>query len=209
MSTFQKSRTGLAETMHRLYQRGLISGVGGNASVLISSENNILITPSGYFKGGIAEGDLVRVTLDGKVVGPGQPSSELPTHIECYRLRKEIGAVVHAHPPAAVALASATGTIPSITPEQTVLVGRVEIVNFSPPGELGAKAVSSSLKRANVVGIRNHGFFALGKDLHEAASRLEVLEEAAKIYLAMSQLGKISSLSEKEVREIREFYSKE
>jgi L-fuculose-phosphate aldolase len=209
MSAFKETRNELAAAMHRLYQRGLISGVGGNASVLVSSENNILITPSGYFKGGIAEGDLVRVTLDGKVVGPGQPSSELPTHIECYRLRKEIGAVVHAHPPIAVALASATGAIPSITPEQTVLVGNVEIVNFSPPGKLGAEAVSSSLKRANVVGIRNHGFFALGKDLHEAASRLEVLEEAAKIYLAMNQLGKISALSEEEVRKVRELYLKE
>ena len=71
----------LAHTIRRLYERGLVSGVGGNASVLLPSKRQILITPAGYFKGGVAEGDLVRVSLEGNVVGKGKPSSELPTHL--------------------------------------------------------------------------------------------------------------------------------
>ena len=94
----------LAHTIRRLYERGLVSGVGGNASVLLKSRKQILITPAGYFKGGVAEGDLVRVSLQGKIIGKGRPSSELATHLEAYRLRRDVRAVVHGHPPAAVAL---------------------------------------------------------------------------------------------------------
>jgi L-fuculose-phosphate aldolase len=196
----------LAHTIRRLYERGLVSGVGGNASVLLPSGNEILITPSKYFKGGVAEGDLVRVSLQGKVVSKGNPSSELATHLEAYRLRKDVKAVVHGHPPTAVALITAGVSIPVMTPEHAVMVRCLKVVGFAPPGEAGAKAVRGALKLCDVVGIRNHGFFSLGSDLHEAASRLEVLEESAKIYLAGKQVGGVSGLGREALRKIREGY---
>jgi L-fuculose-phosphate aldolase len=199
----------LARTIRRLYERGLISGVGGNASVLLPSKRQILITPAGYFKGGLAEGDLVRVSLEGKVIGKGKPSSELPTHLAAYRVRKDVEAVVHGHPPTAVALVTAGVTIPSMTPEHAVMIERLEVVGFAAPGEAGARAVEESLKGCDVVGIRNHGFFSLGADLHEAASRLEVLEESAKIYLAGQQAGGVSGLREGDLEKVREAYGRE
>ncbi len=199
----------LARTIRRLYERGLVSGVGGNASVLLPSKRQMLITPAGYFKGGVAEGDLVRVSLEGKVIGKGRPSSELPTHLAAYRVRKDVRVVVHAHPPTAVALVSAGTTVPSMTPEHAVLVKRLEVVGFAAPGEAGARAVEESLRRCDVVGIRNHGFFSLGVDLHEAASRLEVLEESAKIYLAGLQVGGVSGLREEDLEKVREAYGRE
>jgi L-fuculose-phosphate aldolase len=199
----------LAHAIRRLYERGLVSGVGGNASVLLPSRKQILITPAGYFKGGVAEGDLVRVSLEGKTLGKGKPSSELPTHLAAYRVRKDIGAVVHGHPPTAVALITVGVTIPTMTPEHAVMVKRLEVVDFAVPGREGAAAVEGSLKRCDVVGIRNHGFFSLGLDLHEAASRLEVLEESAKIYLAGRQVGGVSGLAEEDLSRIREAYGRE
>jgi L-fuculose-phosphate aldolase len=199
----------LAHTIRRLYERGLVSGVGGNASVLLPSGEQILITPSKYFKGGVAEGDLVRVSLQGNVISNGRPSSELATHLEAYRLRKDVRAVVHGHPPTAVALITAGVSIPVMTPEHAVMIRRLSVVDFAPPGEAGAKAVRGSLKRCDVVGIRNHGFFSLGSDLHEAASRLEVLEESAKIYTVGQQVGSVSGLGREVLREIREGYVQE
>jgi len=209
MNETEKLEHVLAHTIRRLYERGLVSGVGGNASVLLPSVRDILITPAGYFKGGVAEGDLVRVSLDGKVVGRGSPSSELPTHLKAYRLRKDVKAVVHGHPPSAVAMVTAGVPIPTMTPEHSVMVRRLEVVGFAVPGEAGARAVSGALKVCDVVGIKNHGFFALGKDLHEAASRLEVLEESAKIYLAGLQLGGVSGLRKGDVSKIRSAYGHE
>jgi len=196
----------LAHTIRRLYERGLVSGVGGNASVLLGSKKQILITPAGYFKGGVAEGDLVRVSLRGQVIGKGTPSSELPTHLEAYRLRKDVRAVVHGHPPTAVALVTAGVKIPVMTPEHAALVRNLEVVGFALPGEQGARAVSASLMTCDVVGIRNHGFFSLGSDLHEAASRLEVIEESAKIYLAGLRVGGLRGIGKADVRKIRESY---
>ena len=128
-------------------------------------------------------GTPVKVSLDGKVLGKGKPSSELATHLTVYEVRKDVEAVVHGHPPAAVALITAGVTIPSMTPEHAVMVRRLEVVDFAVPGEAGAAAVKESLKTCDVVGIRNHGFFSLGPDLHEATSRLEVIEESSRIYL--------------------------
>jgi L-fuculose-phosphate aldolase len=199
----------LARTIRRLYERGLVSGVGGNASVLLPSKRQMLITPSGYFKGGLAEGDLVRVSLEGKVVGKGNPSSELPTHLAAYRVRKDVAAVVHGHPPTAVALVTAGITVPSMTPEHAVMIKRLEVVGFAVPGEAGARAIEEPLKRCDLVGIRNHGFFSLGVDLHEAASRLEVLEESAKIYLAGLQAGGVLGLGEEDLERVREAYGRE
>jgi L-fuculose-phosphate aldolase len=199
----------LAHTIRRLYGRGLVSGVGGNASVLLPSGMQILITPAGYFKGGVAAGDLVRVSLGGEVFGRGRPSSELATHLEVYGLRKDVKAVVHAHPPTAVALMTAGVPIPVMTPEHAVMVRSLEVVDFATPGREGASAVREQVKRCDVVGIRNHGFFSLGSDLHEAASRLEVLEESAKIFLSGQQAGGISGLTEEEIRKIRSSYKHE
>jgi L-fuculose-phosphate aldolase len=217
MSKLERLESDLARTIRRLYERGLVSGVGGNASVILPSKREILITPTGYFKGGVAEGDLLRVSLEGKkekrkkkVIGKGKPSSELPTHLAAYRVRKDVGAVVHGHPPTAVALITAGVTVPSMTPEHAVMIRRLEVVGFAIPGEAGARAVEDSLKRCDVVGIVNHGFFSLGPDLHEAASRLEVLEESAKIYLAGRQAGGgVSGLRKEELERVRAVYGRE
>ena len=196
----------VARAIRRLYERGLVSGVGGNASVLLPSGNQILITPAGYFKGGVAEGDLVRVSLRGKVFGKGRPSSELATHLEVYRLRKDVKAVVHAHPPTAVALMTAGVPVPVMTPEHAVMITSLDAVDFATPGKEGASAVEDLVKRCDVVGIRNHGFFSLGSDLHEAASKLEVLEESAKIFLAGQTVGGVLGLTEEEIRRVRSSY---
>ena len=209
MDNISRLKAELARTIRRLYGRGLVSGVGGNASVILPSRKEILITPAGYFKGGVAEGDLVRVSLGGKVVGRGKPSSELATHLTAYRLRGDVNAVVHGHPPTAVALITAGVPIPTMTPEHAVMIKNLEVVGFAAPGEAGAKAVKESLKRCDVVGIRNHGFFSLGEDLHTAASRLEVLEESARIYLAGRQVGGVPGLQEEDLRKIRRAYSHE
>ncbi|MDG6937752.1 MAG: class II aldolase/adducin family protein [Nitrososphaerota archaeon] len=199
----------LARTIRRMYERGLVSGVGGNASALLDAKDQILITPAGYFKGGVARGDLVRVRLGGKVVGRGRPSSELPTHLAAYRAREDVNAVVHGHPPNAVGLISAGMKVPVMTPEHAVMIRQMEVVDYAVPGEDCARAIATQLKRCDVVGIKNHGFFSMGRDLHEAASRLEVLEESAKIYLAGRLVGGAPGLGDDGVKKTREAYGRE
>jgi len=44
------ARQTLADVMKKLYSRGLISVYGGNASMVLSDDNALLITPSGFNK---------------------------------------------------------------------------------------------------------------------------------------------------------------
>jgi len=200
----------LAHTIRRLYNRGLVSGVGGNASVILPNRKEIIITPSGYFKGGVEKGDVLRVSIEGKVLQKGRPSSDLPTHLAVYRARHDVDAVVHGHPPIAVAMITSGIDIPAMTPEHSVLIKSIRVIDFAPPGAECAKAISEVLdEETDVIGVKNHGFFALGKDLHDAASKIEVLEETAKIYAAMRQFGRISYLSNNEIERIRKVYEKE
>jgi L-fuculose-phosphate aldolase len=209
MRKIQALEDSLAHTIRRLYSRGLVSGVGGNASVILPGRKRLVITPSGYFKGGVESGDLVTVTLSGRIIGAGRPSSDLPTHLAIYRLRKDVNAVVHGHPPSAVAMMTAGIDLPTLTPEHAVLVRSVQVVDFVPPGKEGAEAISRVIDgKTDLVGVRNHGFFALGKDLHDAASKIEVIEESSKIYLGMRQLGRVSQLDEDQVARIRRVYRK-
>jgi L-fuculose-phosphate aldolase len=199
----------LAHTIRRLYNRGLVSGVGGNASVILKGRKEIIITPSGYFKGGVEKGDVLKVSIEGKLLQNGNPSSDLPTHLTVYRAREDVNAVVHGHPPIAVAMITAGIDIPAMTPEHSVLIRDIRVIDFAPPGEECAKAISAVLdKDTDVIGVKNHGFFALGKDLHDAASKIEVIEETAKIYTAMRQFGRISALSKSEIERIRKVYAK-
>ena len=209
MDEIESLKEDIARTIRRLYERGLVSGVGGNASARVRTKNQILVTPAGYFKGGVARGDLVRVNLEGEVIGGGRPSSELPTHLAAYRAREDVNAVVHGHPPSAVGLVSAGIVIPIMTPEHAIMIRRIEVVEFVVPGEDCARAIATELKRCDVVGIKNHGFFSMGRDLHEAASRLEVLEESSKIYLAGQAVGGAPGLREEALKRTREAYGRE
>jgi len=203
MRTYMGLERDLAHTIRRLYDRGLVSGVGGNASIILPDRNVILITPSGFFKGGVAEGDIVKVSIDGEIKGTGLPSTELATHLTVYRVREDVNAVVHAHPPTAVGLVTVGIQIPIMTPEQAVLIRKTDVVDFVAPGQEGARAIRRSLEHCDLVGIKNHGFFSLGPDLHTAASRLEVIEESAKIFEIALRFGKAEGLNVNDISKIR------
>lgn len=204
------SREVVAEEVVRvvsaLHMRGFISSVGGNVSARLD-ERRVLITPSGALKFTLAPEDLVEVDLEGRVVRGGTPSSELPVHLAIYRAREDVGAIVHAHPPYTV---SASVVLPTpfleglrLTPESVVHVGRVRVLGFATPGEGSAKLVGDASREADLVVVRNHGVFSLGRGPWEAYVRLEVFEENARLLFtalllraALAGLGGVRDLEE-------------
>ncbi|HEX9439758.1 MAG TPA: class II aldolase/adducin family protein, partial [Roseiflexaceae bacterium] len=86
-----------------LYDRGLIVAGDGNISARMSDEL-VITTPAGACKGMLEPEDMVVVDLEGRVRGGvRKPSSELQMHLAVYQNRPDARAVVHAHPPTAVA----------------------------------------------------------------------------------------------------------
>ena len=99
------ARKDLVTFGRRLYEKGFVASTDGNLSARLP-EGGFLTTPTGLPKGELSEALIASLDAEGRPVA-GKPSSEWPMHMAIYRARPDVGAVVHAHPPFATALACA------------------------------------------------------------------------------------------------------
>ena len=84
---------------------GLCKNKSGNVSVLDPESAYVLITPSGVSREVLTPDMVSVVDFDLNVIEGGKPSSETLMHIECYKARPDIRAIVHSHPKMASAFA--------------------------------------------------------------------------------------------------------
>ena len=189
----------------RLVEKGLVRGAGGNIS--LREGNSVYLSPSGFPLDEIKPEQYVKVNLKtGQVQKESLlPSCEMFLHLSCYRVRDDIGAVAHVHPPFSIGLGCAGLTLKALSPEFVISLGeRVPLIPYFTPGsEILAGKVSQVLKNHSAVLLQNHGLVAVGKDLHQACLRAEIIEEAAKIYFVSHLLGKVRFLTKREMRDIK------
>lgn len=191
----------LVEIMNRIYKYGMTTTSGGNLS--IRDENgDIWITPSGIDKGSLTRADIMQVKPDGTVIGPHRPSVELPIHSNIYRLRPDVHAVVHAHPPAMVAFSLAR-KVPNtrLIPEVHQLCGDVAIVGYNPPGvnELGAEVAEKFGQGFNSAIMVNHGVVCGAKDMSAAFMAFEAITTGGRAELDALKLGMPRTLTDEEL----------
>jgi L-fuculose-phosphate aldolase len=174
-----------------LYDRALIVAGDGNISVRIAPDL-LLTTPSGACKGMLEPEDMVVVDLEGRVQGEGRrPSSELLMHLAVYAARPDVQAVVHAHPPIAVACTLAGVRMDEcVLPEAIITLGAVPTAAFSMTGthEM-CDAIAPFLPFHNAILLTHHGALTVGATLMQAFHRMEQVEHSAKILMAAQQLG--------------------
>ena len=183
----------LVAAARRLHARGLLAGAEGNLSCRLS-DGSVLITAAGADKGALTGEGLVRVAADGALLAApagARASSELGMHLALYAQRPDVMAVVHAHPPAATAFATAGVPLPDdVLPEIPVLLGPVALVPYGRPGTAAlAQAMAPFLPGHHAFLLANHGATTVGTTLHQALLRMESLEQAARILLAARMLG--------------------
>jgi L-fuculose-phosphate aldolase len=195
----------ICEAGRRLLEAGLVAGTEGNISARLSAER-VLVTPAGRAKGSLEPLDIVEVDLAGRVArGMERPTSELAMHLAILVARPDIGAVVHAHPPAATGFAAAGRTLPpDVLPELITEVGPVGLVPYGMPGtdEL-AEAIAPIARNHDALLLSNHGAVTLGRSLSEALNRMGSLEQAARIVLAARSLGGERRLAALDVERLR------
>jgi len=167
------------------------AALAGNISARVDADH-LLCTRHGADKGAMTPDDIVLCDMDGnKIGGSGAPTSELTMHRAAYRGRPDIRAVVHAHPPTATAFAAASVALDELMlPEMIVLLGSVALVPYATPGtdEL-AKQLEPFFPAHDGFLLENHGALTVGRDVREAALRMELLEHNARITLAVRQIG--------------------
>ncbi|HWP62835.1 MAG TPA: class II aldolase/adducin family protein [Candidatus Binatia bacterium] len=194
------ARTALVAACARLAAHGLIVATEGNASVRLDG-TDILVTPAGRRKDALGPADLVVVGL---VPDPARdaavrprPTSDLAVHRAIYRACPDVRAVVHAHPPAALALTLAgEAPDPSLLPETATLLGALPVVPFAPPGsdELAERiattlAGASSERPARAVLLERHGVVAVGASVEDALDRLELADLLCRVWRDARLLG--------------------
>ncbi len=173
----------------RLHERGFVAATDGNVSARLG-EKGFLVTPTGLPKEELRE-EVVTVLDGGGMPVSGKPSSEWPMHLAIYRARPDVGAVVHAHPPFATALACSGHAIdrPFLS-EAVVSLGTVPLVPFELPStEELADRVAITLTDHDAVLMANHGAVTVGQDVRTAYYRMETLEQTARIFLYAELLG--------------------
>ncbi len=206
MKTEQQHRDEIVRFGKMLHQTGLVAATDGNLSVRLEN-GNILSTPTLMSKGLMEAQDLVIVDARGeKVHGSRGVSSEIAMHLLIYRLRPDVGAVVHAHPPTATGYAAAGIALDrALCSEIIVTLGSVPLANYETPGtqEL-AEALSPLLAEHDAILMANHGVVTCGADLLTAYMNMETVEHFAKIALVTHMLGKQQTLSDQHVDKLRE-----
>lgn len=191
MEQYRGIREEICEVCHLLYSRGYAVSNDGNVSVRVAPDR-ILITPSGVGKGRITPDMLVLCDLDGNVLeGDRHPSSESRMHQMIYREREDVMSVVHAHPPVSTAFAICRRPLKERYLAEMILgLGEVPVTEFA---MLSTDEVPDSIRPFvhdhNAVLLANHGSLAWGQSLWSAFDRLEVVEQTAKVYLYVDQIG--------------------
>ncbi|MCX8167549.1 MAG: class II aldolase/adducin family protein [Ignisphaera sp.] len=189
----EQIKNDICKVMRNLFNRGLISALGGNVSARIPNSKEFWITPSGIFKGELTLDDLVKLDLEGNVVeGFGRPSIEWPVHAAIYRVRPDVNAVVHAHNPVTLGLALAGISLRPITVEAVMVLRRIEVVPFAFPGtdQLAKLVAEKAALGTRALILQNHGIIAMGANLYEAEAVAETLEEVAMAQFVAMVLGR-------------------
>lgn len=206
----QNLRQEIVQIGRLMYEKGFIAASDGNVSARIGHDR-LLITPSGLHKGLLEPEQLLIVDMDGEVKGPRttvnrrlKPTSELPMHLEAYRQRPDIDAVVHAHPPITIALSIAGIPMADcLLPEVIVFLGIIPTTEYATPsGKENVRAIHDFIKHHDGIVLKRHGSLTVGDSPMQAFMRLETMEQQARIRFMLAQLGTHNPMPAEEVRKL-------
>ena len=206
MTAESSLRADIVEIGRRMYARGYTASNDGNISVRLGADR-LLMTPKSVCKGFMTPDMMCITDLDGrKLQGERDPSSEILMHLEVYRQRPDVQAVVHAHPP--IATGFAVAGIPldrAVLAEVLTTLGSVPIAEYATPStrEL-PEAVKKYIKAHDGMLLANHGALTVGGDLYSAYYKMETVEHFAKISLVARLLGRENLISREEVMRLQE-----
>ena len=194
-------RADIVEVGRRLYARGYTASNDGNISVRLD-DHRLMMTPTNVCKGFMSPDMMCITDLEGrKIAGDRNPSSEMKMHLEVYRQRPEVRAVVHAHPP--IATGFAVAGIPldrAVLAEVVTTLGSVPIAEYATPSTTELpESVRKYVKAHDGMLLANHGALTLGPDVFAAYFKMETIEHFAKISLVARMLGGERLLSREEV----------
>jgi L-fuculose-phosphate aldolase len=210
MKTDWEARREIVLCGEKVYRKGLVAAMDGNISVRMFPDR-LMITSSGSCLGALNVEELSYVDMNGQLLaGNVKPSSELPMHIEIFKKRPDVHAIIHAHPPLATAFTIAGKSLSQpVLPEVFVMFGKIPVAPYAPPSTPeSVQAISDCIDKHDLILLDHHGAVAVGKSLDDAFHKMEKLEHTASTLLAAEQLGEIKPLSSADVDKLRQLFRK-
>ncbi|MCO4770991.1 MAG: class II aldolase/adducin family protein [Deltaproteobacteria bacterium] len=187
----------IVRASHALHARAWVANHDGNVSVRLT-DDQLMVTPTATGKGDVTEAGLAITCMEGKrVEGQAKPPSEFLLHVfGCYRVRDDVHAVVHAHPPHATALACAGIPIRVFLAEAVVSIGAdIPLTRLAPPsGKAGAEPIAELIGSYDALLLAQHGVITVGRDVEQAMLRMELVEHLARIWTLAQPLGGVKAL---------------
>ena len=210
---YMETREVMCDICHKMWQLGGVAANDGNLSVKLP-DGNFLATPTGISKSFITPEKLVIINPEGEVlqaIDGYRPSSEIKMHLRCYKVRDDVGAVLHAHPPTATGYAVAHIPLDRYTMIETVAaIGSIPVTPYGTPSTYEVPdAIAPYLQEHDVLLLANHGALTVGADAITAYYRMETLELFAKISLTAHLLGGEKEISRENIDkliELRKYY---
>jgi L-fuculose-phosphate aldolase len=202
----EQIRADIVEVGRRLYARAYIASNDGNISARLDT-GRIVTTPKGVSKGFMTPDMMVVTDYAGtKLTGERDPSSELPMHLEIYRSRPDINAVVHAHPPTATGFAVAGIPLTrAVLAEVVTTLGSIPIAEYGTPSTAELpEAIRKYIKAHDGLLLANHGAVTCCRTVLSAYYKMETIEHFARISLVARILGREHLLSRGEVERLQD-----
>ncbi|HWT83546.1 MAG TPA: class II aldolase/adducin family protein, partial [Candidatus Methylomirabilis sp.] len=91
-------------------------------------DDHVFITRTGSILGLLESEDVLKTPLNPKKPRHPRASMELPAHLAIYAAT-DVGAIVHAHPPSAIALSFVTDCIVPVDSEGAILLREVPVIH--------------------------------------------------------------------------------
>lgn len=205
------ARTAIVEGALELERIGLNHGSAGNLSMRVGER--ALVTPSGVPARELRPQLIAAMPLadaTGAFEGPLPPSSEWRFHLDIYRARPDVHAIVHMHSTYATTLAALRREIPAVHYMIAAFGGpTVPCVGYASYGtaEL-SKLVVEGLRARDGVLLANHGAIVVGADMRRALWRAVELEALAQVYYLAACAGSPAVLPDEEIwRTVERFKS--
>lgn len=192
----------IIKTGKALYAKNLTCGMSGNISVKVGEQ--IYITATGTELGNLAEEDITVIDLTGEQIGTAKASSEKMLHVEIYKKRPDIKAIIHTHPVFLTSFAVCHKPLNApIMSENILYFEEIPVAPYAMPSsfELVENTVKCLINR-DVAMMANHGAIAIAEDLRKAFLKMETAEYYAQVTMNTQILGNPVYLSDKDVRDL-------
>jgi L-fuculose-phosphate aldolase len=183
----------LVDTAKRAEKYDLCKHKSGNFSAMDRESGLILITPSGVSRDDLTPEHIFVVDVSGNIIEKGltgAPSGEINMHLQAYKSRGDVTAVIHTHSPYATAFAAKGKEIKPVVIEAAAYGFLTPVLPYKTPcTEELAASIALPLQKADVCLLKHHGVLVVGEGLEKTLLKAVYVEEVAKIYLFTLQMG--------------------